>query len=462
MNNHMNKGTVTALRGQIIEVSFVGEQPAMHDILVLEQNNAVKMEVYMSSPSSPRSYYCLALSPIQHIAKGDSVINTNETIAIPLGEAILGRVMNVFGEPLDGKGPIATNRKQSIFRPAMKYKDVVPPRKILPTGMKAIDFFAPIVKGGKIGIFGGAGVGKTVLLSEIIHNIVIQNPGENASVFAGVGERVREGQELYEELKHNNVLEHISMIYGHMGENPTLRFRTAFAGVTIAEYFRDVLRRDVLFFIDNMFRFAQSGYELATAMHTIPSEGGYQATLTSEMAALQERLASTSETAITSFEAIYVPSDDTLDYAVQSIFPYLDSMVTLSRSIYQEGRFPAIDLLSTASTGVTAELAGETHVNLLIQTQNLLKEAASLDRIASLIGQADLSPEDQVIYKRAQLVKNYMTQPFFVLENQTGKKGVAVPLEQTIADVAQIMHGDCDMIDPDKFRGIGTLAEVLS
>lgn len=457
----MYKGTVTALRGQVIEVAFTGEQPEIHQILTLENNHEVKMEVYMSSSKSPRSYYCLALSPIEHIAKGDSVTNTYKTIEIPTGEEILGRVINVFGEPLDEKGAIKSDSKQSIFSKALRYREVISPKDILPTGIKAIDFFSPVVKGGKIGIFGGAGVGKTVLLSEIIHNIVILNPTESASVFAGVGERVREGQELVEELAESDVLKHISLIFGHMGENPSLRFRTAFAGVTIAEAFRDKMKKNVLFFIDNIFRFAQSGYELATVINTIPSEGGYQATLNSEMAELHERLSSTKNNMITSFEAVYVPSDDLLDYAVQSIFPYLDGMVTVSRQIYQEGRFPAVDLLSATSTGLNTEVAGEKHVKALVKAQNILKEAAALERIASLIGQSDLSPDDQIVYKRANILKNYMTQNFFVLQNQTGKPGVFVPINQTVDDVSRIVSGECDSLDPDKLKGIGELKEVM-
>lgn len=456
----MGKGKVIALRGQIIEVEFLQEQPKVHHILTVEGKQTVNMEVFMSSSKRANTYYCLSLSLMDQIAKGDGVVNTYKTIEVSVGNEILGRVMNVFGEPLDEKGIIKTEAKKSIFAKVLKYRNVAPPGEVLETGIKAIDFFAPILKGGKVGIFGGAGVGKTILLTEIIHNVVVSSEKGNTAVFTGVGERVREGQELYEDLAAGNVLDNISLIYGHMGENPSLRFRTAFAGVSVAEYFRDTMKKNVLFFIDNVFRFAQAGYELATVINTIPSEGGYQATLNSEMAAFHERLSSTKDTAITSFEAVYVPSDDTLDYGVQSIFPYLDAMITLSRQIYQEGNFPAIDLLSATSIGLTADVVGDNHANSVIKAQTLLKEAAALDRIASLIGQSDLSPEDQVVYKRALILKNYMTQNFFVLQNQTGKQGVFIPMKQTVADVEAILSGNYDGVDPNKFRDIGSIKDI--
>ena len=300
------------------------------------------------------------------------------------------------------------------------------------------------------------------MLTEIIHNVVTLRKEKTVSVFAGVGERVREGQELYESLQQTGILPQVALIYGPMGENPTIRFRTATAGVTMAEYFRDVQKKDVLFFIDNIFRFAQAGYELATLMNSIPSEGGYQATLPSEMAAFHERLISTNNAAITTIEAIYVPSDDLTDYAVQSVFPYLDSNVILSRQVYQEGRFPAIDLLSSTSSALNEETVGAKHFKALLSAQNLLKKAVSLERIVSLVGQSELSSDDQKVYKRAELIKSYMTQNFTVTELQTGKKGKRVPLAQTVDDMIQILGGNFDDYPSETFMYIGNIKESLT
>ena len=302
------------------------------------------------------------------------MVNTGKSIEIPVGDAVLGRIINIFGEPQDGRGEIKTDERRTIVSRDVSFDDVIPASEVFVTGIKAIDFFSPLLKGGKVGLFGGAGVGKTILLTEIIHNVVILNKDKNVSVFTGVGERSREGQELYESLDESNVLSSVSLIYGLMGENPAVRFRTALIGATIAEHFRDEEKKNVLFFIDNIFRYAQAGHELSTLMNTIPSEGGYQATLASEMANFQERLVSNTSGSISSFEAVYVPADDITDYAVQSIFPYFDSTVVLSREIYQEGRFPAIDLLSSTSSGLSIDIVGDSHYHTVINAQNLLKK----------------------------------------------------------------------------------------
>ena len=299
-------------------------------------------------------------------------------------------------------------------------------------------------------------------MTEIIHNVVTVNKEKSVSVFTGVGERVREGQELYESLQQTGILSQTALIYGQMGENPTVRFRTAIAGVAMAEYFRDFKKKDVLFFIDNIFRYAQAGYELSTLMNNIPSEGGYQATLPSEMASFHERLLSTKEAAITTIEAIYVPSDDLTDYAVQSVFPYLDSNVVLSRTVYQEGRFPAIDLLSSTSSALNEETVGAKHFKLLLSAQNLLKKAVTLERIVSLVGQSELSQDDLKVYRRAELIKSYMTQDFTVTELQTGKKGKRVSLSDTVEDMGHILEGKYDDYPSDTFLFIGSIRESLT
>ncbi|HWY78768.1 MAG TPA: hypothetical protein VNW29_00250 [Candidatus Sulfotelmatobacter sp.] len=454
----MITGKVVSVKGQIIEVEFLEEKPRFNDVLISKNDPSVKMEVYRSA--SPNSFFCLALTSITKLHHGSPIISTEQPIKIPVGPEMLGRVINTLGEPQDGLGEIHTKEQKAIISKGVTFANVTIPKTILETGIKTVDFFTPIVKGGKVGLFGGAGVGKTVIISEIIHNLVILNPEKNVSVFTGVGERTREGEELFQTLIESKVMQGVSLIYGSMGENPALRFRTAFTGVTLAEYYRDIMKRDVLFFIDNIFRFAQSGYELSTLMNAIPSEGGYQATLGSEMASFHERLVSTEQNAITTFEAIYVPADDLTDSGVQAIFPYLDSGLILSRQVYQEGRFPAIDILSSNSSSLNIETVGELHYQTAIDAQTILKKAKSLERIVSLIGESELSADDQITYKRAKMLMNYMTQNFTVVEAQTEKKGVHVSIKETVNDVKAILEGKVDLLKPEKLLYIGTLKDI--
>jgi len=454
----MTSGKVTSIKGQIIEVEFLDDKPSIYDVLYSKDDPTITMEVYTSA--TPTSFFCLALTHVTTLHHGSSVINTGQPIKIPVGQEMLGRVVDTLGNPQDGGGPINAKESRPIIAKDISFSQVNIPKEINQTGIKVLDFFTPIVKGGKIGLFGGAGVGKTVIISEIIHNLVILNPEKNVSVFTGVGERTREGEELFETLKESKVMQGVSLIYGSMGENPALRFRTAFTGVTLAEYYRDTMGKDVLFFIDNIFRFAQSGYELSTLMNAIPSEGGYQSTLTSEMASFHERLVSTHTNAITTFEAIYVPADDITDSGVQAIFPYLDSGIILSRSVYQEGRYPAIDILSSNSSALNPDTVGKDHYQTALDAQSLLKRALSLERIVSLIGESELSAEDQTVYKRSKILKNYMTQNFTVVEAQTEKKGVFVSLKDTVADVRAILDGKVDELLPEDFLYIATLKDV--
>ncbi len=454
----MLTGKVVSVKGQIIEVEFPEEKPRIYDVLIDQKDPTIKMEVYTSA--SPNSFFCLALTHVTSLHHGSVVTNTGQPIKVPVGEEVLGRVIDTLGEAQDGMGEIKVKELRPIIAKDVSFENVHIPKDVLETGIKVIDFFTPIVKGGKVGLFGGAGVGKTVIISEVIHNLVILNPEKNVSVFTGVGERTREGEELFETLKESKVMQGVSLIYGSMGENPALRFRTAFTGVTLAEYFRDMMGKDVLFFIDNIFRFAQSGYELSTLMNSIPSEGGYQSTLTSEMASFHERLVSTMKNAITTFEAIYVPADDITDSGVQAIFPYLDSSIILSRAIYQEGRFPAIDILGSNSSALNPDTVGDVHYQTAIDAQALLKRALSLERIVSLIGESELSADDQIIYKRSKFLKNYMTQNFTVVEAQTEKKGVYVPLKDTVADVKAILEGAVDKLQPEDMLFIGTLKDL--
>lgn len=455
-------GKIIAIKGQVVEVSFIGDMPTVHDVLVIENNPSVKMEVYTSS--GPNSYYCLLLTDGPNIARGNGVINTLKPVTIPVGPELLGRVVDLFGNPRDKGTQIQTKDAWPIYREAPLYNDITTPKEILFTGIKGIDLFCPILKGGKIGLFGGAGVGKTILLTEIIHNIIQLSPTGSSqktlSVFAGIGERTREGQELVESLGAGGVLPYSTLVFGHMGENPALRFLSGTTAITIAEYFRDVMKKDVLFFADNVFRLAQAGNELSLLMNTIPSEDSYQATLTSEMATFHERLSSTNENTITSVEAIYIPNDDILDQGVQSILPYLDSTIILSRNIYQEGRMPAIDFIASSSSALTPEFVSVEHYKAALHAQSVLKKALQLERIVSLIGESELNADDKKLYNRSKLLRAYFTQSFFTVEKQTGRTGKFVPLQTTIKDTNEILNGVYDSLTEDKFMLIGEANEA--
>jgi F-type H+/Na+-transporting ATPase subunit beta len=454
-------GKIVSVRGQVVEVSFTGEKPAAHDILVLEKDPLTKMEVYTSTGAD--NYYCLLLTASANLSRGSNVINTRKPISIPVGPEMLGRVLDLFGNPRDKGNQIQTKETWPIYRDAPMYTDVAVPKEILVTGIKGIDLFCPILKGGKIGLFGGAGVGKTILLTEIIHNVIQVTPDSTSStlsVFAGIGERTREGQELVESLEMGGVLPFASLVFGHMGENPAIRFLTGATAITLAEYYRDVMKKDVLFFADNVFRLAQAGNELSLLMNTIPSEDSYQATLSSEMAEFHERLASTRENSITSVEAIYIPNDDILDQGVQSILPYLDSTIILSRDIYQEGKLPAIDFIASTSSALAPEFVSKEHYQTALHAQSVLKKAVALERIVSLIGEGELNQEDQLLYRRAKMLRAYFTQSFFTTEKQTGRAGKFVPLQQTIQDTSDLLGGKYDNLTEDKFMFIGEAKEA--
>ncbi len=455
-------GKIIGIKGQVVDVAFTADMPTVHDVLVLENNPLVKMEVYTSS--GPNSYYCLLLTDGPNIARGNGVINTLKPVTIPVGPELLGRVVDLFGNPRDKGAQLQTKDSWPIYRDTPLYNDITTPKEILYTGIKGLDLFCPILRGGKIGLFGGAGVGKTILLTEVIHNIIQLSPTGNTqktlSVFAGIGERTREGQELVESLAAGGVLPFSTLVFGHMGENPALRFLSGTTAITIAEYFRDVMKKDVLFFADNVFRLAQAGNELSLLMNTIPSEDSYQATLASEMASFHERLASTNENTITSIEAIYIPNDDILDQGVQSILPYLDSTIILSRSIYQEGRLPAVDFIASTSSALAPEFVEVDHYKTALRAQSVMKKALQLERIVSLIGESELNTEDQQLYRRAKLLRAYFTQSFFTVEKQTGRPGKYVPLKQTIQDTNDILNGVYDKLTEDKFLFIGEAREA--
>lgn len=452
-----NTGTIVSVIGQVIEVKFVGHGPSVHDVVVLKDNPGVMMEVYTSADVN--TFYCVALTSTSKLFRGAVVINTEKPVHFPVGKTLLGRAVDIFGRPYDSAGAIKATDFWPIHKEVTGKVSTAKP-KILETGIKVIDLFSPILVGAKMGLFGGAGVGKTMLLTEIMHNVVSGQKKNYVSVFAGVGERSREGLELYEALERSGTLGSSSLIFGTMGENPAVRFLSAFSAVTLAEYFRDELNHDVLFFVDNVFRFAQAGSELSTLMNLIPSEDGYQATLESEMAHFHERLVPGQGAAISTVEAIYVPADDLLDHAVQSIFPYLESVVVLSRNVYQQGLLPAVDILSSTSTALVPEVVGKKHHKVALSAKTLLKKTESLERIVSLVGEAELSPEDQIAYKRGRKLRNFMTQRFFVAEKQKGASGVYVPVGTTVEDTSGILEGKYDKFDEEKFLYISGLSEV--
>lgn len=438
-----NIGTIVSFVGQVAVVEFETYQPHLSEIIKNENDSIVLM---VQSSKTATSFFCLILRGGWLVRRGDQLEATGHPLRIPVGEQVLGKAINIFGEAIDGNVEEIDHRKSwSIYDKRNAEVLSEEEDKVWETGIKVIDFFAPLVKGRKMGLFGGAGVGKTLLLTEIMHNIVtVKGQKKSVSVFAGVGERIREGYELYQELKKRALLSQVSLIFGTMGENAAVRFLTGMAGATIAEHFRDELQRDVLFFVDNTFRFIQAGAELSTLTDTIPSEDGYQPDLTSQMAEFHKRLVSTKDGVISAIEAIYVPADDILDLGVQSVMNYLDSSVVLSRDVYQQGYLPAIDILASSSAVLEPNIIGDQHYRAVIEAKKTLRQAASLERMVSLVGEAELSEDNQTIYQRSQRLRAYMTQPFSVVEAQTGKKGEQVKLKDTVTDVEAILRGDYD------------------
>ena len=449
-------GFISAIRGDIIEVEFKGKKLARHDLLSLSDDKSSRLEVYSSTLDN--KFLCISLTDPTKLYRGAKIEDVGSSLEVPIGEEMLGRVVDLFGNPIDGLGNLGAKAKNSIYREKPKYDQITVTGAIQETGIKVIDFFTPIRKGGKIGLFGGSGVGKTVLLSELMHNIAFFHKGN--SVFAGVGERIREGHELYETLRDTKVLPHVALVFGQMNESAAVRFRVGFTAIALAEYFRDVKKQDVLFFIDNVYRFAQAGNELATLLNTIPSEDGYQATLAGEIGAFQERLVSTNEASITSIQAIYVPADDLTDAGVQAIVPYFDSVVTLSRAVYQEGRHPSVDLLASSSSLIEPATIGYEHYNAVLEAEKLLERYSYLQRIVSIVGEAELSVEDKILYYRGRKLQNYMTQDLFVVADQSGRAGKYVKRERTIDDVRDILAGRVDNVEEEKLLYIGDLSEV--
>ena len=486
--NKMNNqpiGRIVGIRGQVVEVEVDGSPPKIFDILTVKQQEGnvtdnIKVILEVISFEGGGRFFCLGLSGIKSLQRGLQVINTGQQLMMPVGKKLLGRAIDIFGNVHDGKGELLIEDLQKTYEIGMQgTANIRVSTEIEETGIKAMDFFCPVLRGGKVGLFGGAGVGKTILLTELINNLVVARKEsitddehyklsgqkfakhEVVAVFSAVGERSREAQELYSKLTETKAIDKMALVLGQMGENPAVRSRTAFAGAALAGYFRDEFKSDVLFLIDNVYRFAQAGHELSMMMNTIPSEDGYQPTMDSEMGRLHERLLSTEDGFVTAIEAIFVPSDDMTDYGVRSIFPFLDTFVILSRDVYQEGRLPAIDILASTSRALNKEIVGKSHYEAYLEAKRVLEQADNLENIVSLVGFSELSFEDQTLYKRATLLKNYMTQPFFTTTEQTGKEGSYVSLSNTIKDVVDIIKGKYDILHPEKLKYIGEIKEVV-
>ncbi len=458
-----NTGKVIGIKGQVIQLEFGKQTPRVGEVVVTDGPDGVVMEVFASAarPSGAvgERFYALSLGGSDKLYRGQAVKLSNQKLRMPVTEALLGRVVDMLGRPLDGGGNIVSEDFREIRQPPGGINKVSAEKKLLETGIKVIDLFSPMLVGGKMGLFGGAGVGKTLLLTEILHNIV-QLKENSVSVFTGVGERSREGLELVEALSQTGAIKYTSLVYGPMGENPAVRFLAGLSGVTVAEYFRDTAKKEVLFFIDNVFRLAQAGNELSLLTDTIPSEDGYQASLESEMAAFHERVTSVDGGKLSAIEAIYVPADDFLDYAVQAILPYLDSVVVLSRTIYQQGLLPAVDMIGSTSSALDPAVVGVKHYQTATAAKAILKNAESLERIVSLVGEGELSPDDQITLKRARKVRNFMTQRFFVAEAQKGEKGVYVKASETVEGVAAVLEGKFDQVPEERFRYIGSVKDL--
>ena len=427
-------GQVTSIRGLVCEVTLVGQRPDPKQLLTLANDDSVFLEVI----DYPNTYTlrCLNVTGSTAVRKGSAVIPTGRTITVPEGRGVLGRVLNALGEPIDGGGPIEGNRR-SIYHQDENIDISVAEPDLLETGIKVIDFFAPFVKGRKIGIIGGAGVGKTVLTMELIHNIARDDT--KLAMFVGIGERIREGHELHETLRERGILDRTVMLMGQMHETSAMRSTVGIAAAAIAEYFRDEEKRDILFFVDNIYRYIQASNELATTTGSLPSEGGYQATMFSDLRRLQDRLSSNQNGSITSVQAIYIPADDLSDPAVQEIAGQLDSTVVLSRSVAESGVRPAVDLIRTASSLLSPEVVGDRHYQLSTQVQSIMQKYDSLKNIIAIIGKSELSPDERRDYDRAQKFIDFFSQSFHVAEDLNGKKGEYFTREETLQGIEEIL-----------------------
>ena len=456
----MKQGTITGISGPVIDVRFPeGTLPAINEALTVQvDGTAYTMEVEQHLEN--KTVRCVMMAGSDGLSRGLTVTATGHGIAVPVGEKTLGRMFNVLGDPIDGEPPVdAEAPRWEIHRSAPTFADQMPAADILETGIKVIDLIEPYPKGGKIGLFGGAGVGKTVLIQELIHNVAMEHGGY--SIFTGVGERSREGNDLWGEMRESGVSDKTALVFGQMNESPGVRMRVALSGLTMAEYFRDVEHKDVLLFIDNIFRFVQAGSEVSTLLGRMPSAVGYQPTLAGEMGALQERITSTKNGSVTSVQAVYVPADDLTDPAPATTFAHLDATTVLDRSISELGIYPAVDPLGSTSRILEPDILGRRHYDTARAVQRVLQKYKDLQDIIAVLGMDELSVEDKAAVNRARRIQRFLSQPFHVAENFTGMAGKYVPLDETIRGFEAILGGECDDIPEQAFLFCGSIDDVL-
>ena len=456
----MIQGTIIRVAGPVVDVKFTeGKLPALQEALTVTAEGTERtMEV--AQHVNETTVRCIMLSASEGLGKGMTVNATGHGLTAPVGEATLGRMFDPLGRPIDGKGPVDDLPHWSIHRKAPSFAEQKPATEILETGIKVIDLLAPYAKGGKIGLFGGAGVGKTVLIQELIYNIATEHNGY--SVFTGVGERTREGNDLYGEMTESGVINKTALVYGQMNEPPGARMRVALSGLTMAEYFRDVKNQDVLLFIDNIFRFTQAGSEVSALLGRMPSAVGYQPTLATEMGALQERITSTRKGSITSVQAVYVPADDLTDPAPATTFTHLDATTVLSRDIASQGIYPAVDPLDSTSRILSPEVVGQEHYEVARAVQKVLQRYKELQDIIAIMGMDELSEEDKRTVSRARKVQRFLSQSFHVAEQFTGMPGQYVPLKETLRGFKMILDGECDDLPESAFLFAGTIDDVFA
>ena len=453
-----NKGTIVQVMGPVVDVAFPGGSlPELKEALEVELDGRREvMEVAQHVGGD--TVRCIMLSPSEGLGRGMTVTATGAPISVPVGDGVLGRMFNVLGDAIDGKGPVEGAEKWSIHRQPPDFAKQRPVVDIFETGIKVIDLLAPYAKGGKIGLFGGAGVGKTVLIQELIHNIATEHGGY--SIFTGVGERTREGNDLWREMTESGVLEKTALVFGQMNEPPGARMRVALTGLTMAEYFRDKQKQNVLLFIDNIFRYVQAGSEVSALMGRMPSAVGYQPTLADEVGALQERITSTKDGAITSVQAVYVPADDLTDPAPATTFAHLDATTVLSRKISEQGIYPAVDPLESTSRILEPDVVGARHYKVARGAQELLQRYRELQDIIAILGMEELSPEDRKTVDRARRMQQYFSQPLFVAETFTGLEGRYVTIQDTINGFEALLGGELDQYPESAFSMVGTVDEI--
>lgn len=455
-----NEGLISQIIGPVIDVEFQqGELPEIYNALKITKDDGSVVTLEVQQMLGSNKVRTVAMSTTDGLRRGMKVVDTKDSIKIPVGKAILGRILNVIGDPVDELGPVETQDYLPIHRESPKLVDLNTDIEILETGIKAIDLLQPYQKGGKIGLFGGAGVGKTVLIMELIHNIALEHSG--VSVFGGVGERTREGNDLWNEMKESEVLDKVALIYGQMNEPPGARMRVGLSALTAAEYFRDFSKQDVLLFIDNIFRFTQAGSEVSALLGRMPSAVGYQPTLATEMGELQERITSTKDGSITSVQAIYVPADDLTDPAPATTFSHLDASTVLSRQIASLGIYPAVDPLASNSRVLDPNIIGEEHYTVTRRVLEVLQKYKELQDIIAILGMDELSEEDKEIVNRARKIQRFLSQPFFVAEKFSGFAGKYVKLEDSIRGFKEILDGKHDDLPEQAFYMVGTIEEAI-